>query len=160
MAISHSLDQTFKISVTLKGLDGLLESIGGALLLLVKPDTINHLAQTLTQHELSRNPNDFFATHLLHSTSHFTQGSTLFAAIYLLSHGLAKIVVVVAVLLQKLWAYPGMIVLLGAFIIYQLYRLYLRLSFGFIFLTIFDLFVVYLTWREWQAHKQKNNTEN
>ena len=152
--ISRTLDETFKISVSLKGLDGLLEAIGGTLLLIVKPDTINKFARVLTQYELSRDPHDFIANHLLHSASQLTTGTTLFAALYLLSHGLAKIILVIAVLRQQLWAYPGMIVLIGAFIVYQVYRLTIHLSLGLILLTLFDMFVIWLTWREWQAKHQ------
>ena len=46
-----------------------------------------------------------------------------------------------------------MIVLLGAFIAYQLYRLSFDLTIGLSLLTIFDAFVVWLTWREWQAQR-------
>jgi uncharacterized membrane protein len=35
--ISSSLDRTFRITVTLKGLDGALEVIGGLVLLFVRP---------------------------------------------------------------------------------------------------------------------------
>jgi uncharacterized membrane protein len=150
----RALDDTFKISVTLKGLDGALEIVGGVILILVSPRSIDHIARTLTQHELSQDPHDFIARHLLHSAGTLTHGSTLFAALYLLSHGIAKVVLVVAVLRQQLWAYPGMIVLLGAFIAYQLYRLYYRLTVGLTLLTIFDAFVVWLTWREYQAHRR------
>src|ERR1700737_1494303 len=128
--ISPPRDWTFRISVAIKGLDGALELIGGIVLLFVTPTTIDRLVRTIIQHELSQDPKDLIARHLLHSTSHLTHGRALFAAIYLLSHGLAKVVLVVAVLRDQLWAYPGMIVLLAAFIAYQLYRLAIRLSVG------------------------------
>lgn len=154
--ISRSLDRTFRISVTLKGLDGALETIGGLVLLFVRPATINHLARTLTQHELSQDPRDFISRHLVRSAGHLTHGTTVFAAVYLLSHGLAKVVLVVAVLREQLWAYPGMIALLGAFIAYQLYRLtVVRLTLGLSLLTVFDAFVVWLTWREYQAKRSR-----
>ena len=150
--ISRSLDRTFRISVTLKGLDGALETIGGLVLLFVRPATIDHLARALTQHELSQDPHDVIARHLLRSTGHLTHGTTLFAAIYLLSHGIAKVVLVVAVLREQLWAYPGMMALLLAFIAYQLYRiLAVHLTVGLSLLTAFDAFVVWLTWREYNA---------
>lgn len=155
-SVSPALDRTFRISVTLKGLDGALETIGGLVLLFVRPSTLDHLARMLTQHELSQDPHDFVARHLLRSSGRLTSGTTLFAAIYLLSHGLSKVVLVVAVLRERLWAYPGMIALLGAFIVYQLYRLLVvRLTVGLSLLTIFDAFVVWLTWREYQAKRDR-----
>src|SRR5947209_9310790 len=155
MALPRSLDDTFKISVTLKGIDGALEIIGGTILLFVRPHTIQQWARTLTQHELSQDPHDFIARHILHSAGQLTHGSTAFAAIYLLSHGIAKLLLVVAVLRAELWAYPALIALLGAFIAYQLYRLYYHLTIGLTLLTIFDAFVVWLTWREYQAKRNR-----
>jgi uncharacterized membrane protein len=153
MALPRSLDDTFKISITLKGLDGALEIVGGLVLLLVRPRTINDLVRTLTQHELSQDPHDFIARHLLHSADALTHGSRLFAAIYLLSHGIAKVVLVIALLREQLWAYPGMIVLLLGFIAYQIYRLSYRLTIALTLLTLFDTFVIWLTWREYQTHR-------
>lgn len=153
-SVSPSLDRTFKISVALKGLDGALEMIGGLVLLFVEPETLNRLARSVTQHELSRDPHDFVARHILHTAGHLTHGKTLFAAVYLLSHGASKVVLVIAVLRGRLWAYPGIIVLLLAFIAYQGYELaFVHLGVGLSLLTAFDVFVVWLTWREYRARR-------
>jgi len=158
MAVSKRLDRAFKISVTLKAIDGALEIIGGLLLLVLSPSEINALARTLTQHELSQDPHDFIARHLLQATSGLTHGTTVYAGIYLLSHGLAKVVVIIAVLRDQLWAYPAMIALLGAFIAYQLYRIALDPTIGLTLLTVFDAFVVWLTWREYQAKRPNDRS--
>jgi uncharacterized membrane protein len=157
MAVSRSLDRTFKISVGLKGLDGALETVGGLLLLFVQPATLQHWARTFTEHELSRDPHDFFARHLLHSTGQLTHGKALYASIYLLSHGLSKVVLVVAVLRGQLWAYPGIMILLLAFIVYQLYEISIHFTVGLTLLTIFDAFVVWLTWREYQSRRGRTD---
>ena len=68
------LDRTFEIGILLKGLDGVLELIGGALLLAVSPTTINRIIGALTQHELSEDPHDVIAVHLLR-LSHGLTGS-------------------------------------------------------------------------------------
>ena len=60
---------------------------------------------------------------------------------------------VAAVLRGQLRAYPAMIVLLVAFIAYQLYRLSVDVTAGLALLTLFDTFVVWLTWREYQAKR-------
>jgi uncharacterized membrane protein len=153
MAVSRRLDNTFKVSIIIKGVDGLLEIVGGIVLLFVTPATIDRVARTLTQHELNQDPHDFIATHLLNSTGSLTHRATLFASIYLLSHGIAKVVLVVALLRDRLWAYPATLALLGAFIVYQLYRLSLRFNVGLTLLTIFDAFVVWLTWREYRGKR-------
>ena len=144
--------RTFEVGLVLKGLDGVLEVIGGVLLLVLSPQAIAHLARVLTAHELSEDPHDVIARSLLHTTGHLTTSTTLFGAIYLLSHGVAKVVLVAFVLRDKLWAYPWLIALLVAFIGYQLYRITaVHFSVGLTALTIFDIVLVYLTWREYQA---------
>jgi uncharacterized membrane protein len=141
-----------------KGLDGVAELLGGLLLLFTTPDQLRQLAASLTRRELSENPHDFIATHLLHTTSGVTGRALLFAAIYLLVHGTAKVVLVVALLLNKLWAYPWMITVLLIFITYQLYRLAVSPSAGLIALTIFDVLVLALTWREYRRQRRTRSS--
>ena len=144
------LDRIFEIGIILKGLDGVLEAIGGLLLLAVTPATIDRLVARLTQHELSEDPNDFIASHLLRYAHGLTGSAVTFAAVYLLVHGIVKIVLVAALLRNQAWAYPWMIGFLLVFIAYQVYRLALSPTFGLTALTIFDALIVWLTWREWR----------
>jgi uncharacterized membrane protein len=144
------LDRTFQISIIAKGLDGLVELIGGILLLAVTPATINQILARITQHELSEDPHDFIATRLLHLGAGLTGSAVHFAAAYLLLHGLVKVVLVVVLLRNRLWAYPWLIAFLLIFIGYQLYRIALTPTAWLVALTIFDAFVAWLTWREWR----------
>ncbi len=144
------LDRTFQIGIILKGLDGVLEVVGGLLLLVVSPATIDRVVASLTQHELSQDPHDLLATHLMKTAHGLTGSAVLFGAVYLLSHGAVKIILVVALLNNELWAYPWLIVFLGAFIVYQVYRLSFKPSVGLAALTLFDAFVAWLTYREYR----------
>jgi uncharacterized membrane protein len=139
--------------MVLKGLDGALELAGGLVLLFVSPSSINHFVRWLVEDELTQNPHDLIARHLLHSASQLTRSMTLYGAIYLLIHGLTKVVLVVLVLRGKLWAYPWFVGLLLVFVCYQVYRLIYRPSIGLVVLTAFDLFVAWLTWREYRAKR-------
>ena len=85
-----SFDKVFEISILLKAIDGLLELIGGLLLLFISPAGIMHLVNELTQHELSVDPHDFIANHLLHTAQSLTGGTLIYGSIYLIAHGLAK----------------------------------------------------------------------
>ena len=115
----------------LKAADGVVEVVGGALLLIVSPSTIERIARRLTAHELSEDPHDRIAQFILHTTNHLSSGATLLASVYLLSHGASKVVLVAFVLRDRLWAYPWLIGLLGVFIAYQLYVLiFVRFSWG------------------------------
>lgn len=153
MAVSARLDRVFRISLILKALDGALEILGGLLFLVLSPTQISSVVRRLTQHELSQDPHDFVARHLLRATSGLTHGTTLYAGIYLLGHGLAKVIVIIAVLRDQLWAYPAMIALLGAFIAYQLYRIAFDPTVGLALLAVFDVFVVWLTAREYRSKR-------
>jgi uncharacterized membrane protein len=148
-----SLDRLFEIGIILKGLDGIFETIGGLLLLAVSPVTINHLTAWLTQHELSEDPHDFIANHLLRYAHGLTGSAVTFAAVYLLLHGVTKVVLVIALLRNQIWAYPWMIAFLLIFIGYQLYRIALSPTLGLSVLTAFDAFIVWLTWREWRKQR-------
>ena len=147
------LDVAFRVSISLKGIDGVLEIAGGVVLLFVAPATLQRWARTLTAHELAQDPHDFVARHVLHSASTLSRSTTLFGAVYLLTHGIAKVVLVVALLREQLWAYPWTIALLGAFIVYQLYRLTYRISTLLVLLTVFDVFVLGLTVLEYRRRR-------
>ena len=144
-----ALDRTFNIALILKGLDGLLELVGGVLLIVVSPATFNRLAKMLTQHELSEDPHDFIAHRLLRLTANLHNTQT-FGAVYLVTHGLVKLVIVVGLLRRQHWAYYVAFVFLGGFVIYQVYRLTYALSAGLALLTVFDIFIIWLTWREYR----------
>ncbi|MEO8222367.1 MAG: DUF2127 domain-containing protein [Specibacter sp.] len=154
------LDKVFKISLVLKGWDGALELVGGILLLVVSPTQLGSVVQFLTQHELSEDPHDVVATTLVHLAGTLTVSATLFGAIYLLLHGLVKIVLVWAVLRDKLWAYPWMIAFLLVFIAYQGYELLIAFTWGMVLLTAFDIFIVWLTWHEYRAHRARTDNDD
>lgn len=149
------LDRTFFISLILKGLDGVLELVGGVALLLVTPAQIAAAVRALTRHELSEDPHDLIANWLITYSNTLDVSATLFGAIYLLLHGIVKVFLVVAVLRDRLWAYPWLIGFLVLFIGYQGYELILHFSWGLLLLTAFDIFIVMLTAREYRLHKRR-----
>src|SRR5579884_2241427 len=113
------LDRAFEISLLLKGLDGLVETLSGILFLFVKPPWVLDVAHGIAGYQ----PHNFIGQHILEAARHFSKGTAVFAALYLLSHGIVKIVLVLAILREHLWAYPGLIVVTGAFMLYQLYEI-------------------------------------
>lgn len=152
-----ALDKTFRISLVIKGADGVLELLGGVLLLLVAPSQISSVLRLLTLHELGEDPTDFLATSLVRLADSLTVSASLFAAVYLLLHGLVKVVLVWAVLRNNMWAYPWMIAFLLVFVAYQLYQISLSFSIWLVALTAFDLFIAWLTWHEYRLHRVRGN---
>jgi uncharacterized membrane protein len=140
----------FDISVVAKGIDGVLELIGGVLLLLISPTQLYHIARILTQHELSQDPHDVIANYLLHSSEKLSAGAKTFGALYLLWHGLVKVGLVTALLLKRRWAYPVAIVAFLLFLLYQLYRYSHTHAPELLVLSVLDVVVIVLTWFEYQ----------
>ncbi len=149
----------FDVGVILKGIDGILETIGGVLLYFVSRDFIGKIVLILTQHELIEDPKDFFANLITHSFSNFDQYSKIFGSIYLFSHGIIKIILVAGLLKNKLWAYPSAIIVFSLFVFYQMYRLSYSFSIALLALTIFDIIIIGLTWHEYgYILKNKNRS--
>ena len=146
----NRITELFRISVLLKGANALLEIVGGIFAILIPPSVVTALASYLTQGELRENPHDFAASHLLQLAQHFSVGTKLFVGLYLLSHGIVKFALVVSLLKNQLWAYPMSLVVFGLFVFYQVYLFALNHSLLLVGLTIFDLIVMWLIWREYK----------
>ena len=151
------LDKFFEAGILLKAFDGLLEIAGGILLFFIKPEYLNHLATIITQAELSEDRRDVIANAIMHYMGHLGRGSLIFAALYLLSHGIVKVVLVAEILRNHLWAYLGLIAVTAGFMIYQIYRFAISYSITMLLLTLFDAVVVYLTVIEYNKRRHRAN---
>src|SRR5712664_4878052 len=147
---ARRIHQVFQLSVLLKGAHAAIECVGGIALALVSTSTIADLVNALTQEELIEDPKDFIATYLLTMARQFSVGMKHFYAFYLLSHGAVKLLLVIGLLRNKLWSYPASLMVLGLFIVYQLYRFSYTHGIGLIVLTVFDIFVIGLIWHEYR----------
>lgn len=141
--------RVFQASLWLKGLHSLTEVVGGLALAFLSHDVIVRIASAMTRAELMEDPRDLVANTLRHATEGFTTDAQSFAAWYLFSHGLIKLVLVVAVLTNRIWAYPTFIVTMIGFILYQVYRMTFDVSFVLVAITVLDLIVLFLAWHEY-----------
>ncbi|HSX06562.1 MAG TPA: DUF2127 domain-containing protein [Candidatus Saccharimonadia bacterium] len=144
------LDKFYEIGILIKGIDGVLELIGGVLLLALSSGAIIRITHHLVDAELAENPHSFLGTHVLHAGMQLAHGHNLFAALFLLIHGAVKVGLVACLLLNKPWAYPVGIIVLGLLLLYQLYQLVVATSFGMAALSALDALIIWLIWREWQ----------
>lgn len=148
------IHEVFVISILLKGVAALSETILG-FLLLYSNDVLD-LIIALVQDELIDDPNDFFASHLQPLLAHTASPETLrFGALYLLSHGIVKLVLVGGLLRDKLWAYPASLAVFTLFIAYQLVRYVHTYSVWLLALTVFDLVVMWLIWHEYRLLQKR-----
>jgi uncharacterized membrane protein len=150
---SGLLHETFDAAILIKGIDGILEVIGGFLLLLVTPAGLMKVVALLTQHELAEDPNDLIAHAILNASRNFSISSRYFGAFYLVSHGVIKLFLIAMLWRRKLWSYPLAIVFLFLFIVYQVVRYTRTHSLWLIGLSVFDLAVILLTWLEYERLK-------
>lgn len=141
----------FRGGILLKGLDGAIEIVGGLALWILNPGHVIDLVHRITEHEISQTHNDFVIRHLRHAASSVSLSGEHFMAVYLFLHGVVKLVVVLALLRDKLWAYPLAIVVFGAFVIYQVYRFSDTHSIGLLVLASIDLAVTILIALEYRA---------
>ena len=144
------IHRLFVLSVGLKGFYALVEIASGLALYFLAHAAIVGFVNRFTTDELVKDPHDWVATHLLEFAQGFSLETQHFYAIYLVSHGVLKLAVVVGLLREKLWAYPASFVVFSAFIAYQLYRYSYTQDLGLIFLSVLDAFVIALAWHEYQ----------
>lgn len=144
---SDRLDQTFEITIIIKLFIGLFEIIAGLAILFISPVSVDRLNST------HRGIYGFIINYSLSAAHGLRTIGIWFAAFYLLSHGLAKIILGVAVMRNKLWVYPVMMCYLVGFIIYQLYRMTFAPSIALGLLTVFDVFITWLAYRKY--HKER-----
>ncbi len=143
-------DKVFEGGIILKGISGALEFLGGLLLFFVSPAAMHSFIAFLTQRELVEDPHDKIANLLLHSTQHIGSGSRTFLIIYLWIHAVIKLIAVIGILKNQLWAYPFSLVTLGLLMLYQVYIIVLvHATIGMILLTVFDVLILGLIWREY-----------
>jgi uncharacterized membrane protein len=147
----HSL---FRVGVVLKGIDAALETAGGLILLIVPPDKIGQFIASITQYQLIQNPNNLFAK-AAEKSIEVTTESHLWVALFLLSHGSVKLLIVVGMILKKLWAYRVGLVAFSGLVIYQICHYLKTHSSGLLILTGLDLVFIFLAWREYRQLKQK-----
>lgn len=137
----------------IKGIDGLLEIIGGFILLFLNPVRLNKLILFLTQHELSEDPKDMISNALVTIGHSFSISTQHFGVFYLMSHGVVKCILVLFLWRKKLLAYPLTIFSLVLFIAYQIYRYTISQSVFLIVLTVFDIIMIVLTFLEYKKIK-------
>ena len=82
------LHDSFRVGITLKGLDGVLEVIASAALYMLSRAKMTELVRGLVEHMVARMPNGYLAAHLIAASQKLNNDSREFAVFYLLTHGL------------------------------------------------------------------------
>lgn len=149
-------DKVFEYGILIKGIDGVIEALTAIALIFLSPHRLQGLVVLATHRELAHDPNDFISNFLIHVSHDFTNSARLFFIIYLAIHAAIKIVSVVGLLRNKMWAYPFSLISLGALTLYQVYDIIFGTgSIVVIALTVVDIAILALIWREFQKVKKE-----
>lgn len=149
----RTVHRIFTISVFFKGLDAILEIVSGTLLLFA--GNFADIVSSLVREELIESPSNVLATRIQDLLPYLTGRIQLFGSLYLLSHGIVKIFLVLGLLRRKYWAYPAAMAVLLVFIVYQLLQWMYDRSPMLIALSVLDAFIILLTWREYRLIKDE-----
>ncbi len=140
-------------SVVLKGLLSLAEVVASVIVFAVPTAFLTDSATTLIHSGLLGSEHSFLATQLLKVVQEFTRGTQIFVALYLFTRGTIKLVLITALLKNKLWAYPWSLGVLGALVLFQVYQIATTHSLIVVSITLFDLVVMYFIWQEYKLVK-------
>ena len=146
-------DLVFLVGFAFKAIDGFVELVVGIPVLFLRPAQVEAAARLVTAGELQEDPDDLIAHLIRNGVATLSADATLFAALYLMVHGLVKLGIVAAIFRGSRRLYPWAIAALGGFVIWQGYELILHPEVGLALLTLFDLVIVALTAREWRHHR-------
>ncbi len=153
LAEERRIYQLFIISLALKVGGAVLEIVSAVLIAVVDAKVLSGTVVRLAGEFLLAHPDDRIAEYFQHAAEHFSVDVKTFAVLYLASHGLIKLFLLIGLLRNVSWAYPASIVAFSAFIVYQLYRYTHTHAVMLIVLTVFDLIVVGLVWHEWRLRR-------
>ena len=148
--------KVFEWALALKGFNGAWETISGILFLFVSKNYFRHMFLFLTRWELLEDPHDKLATFLSSSMTLFSNAK-VFAGVYILTHGILNIFLVIQLARNRHWAYLVTIGVSVLFLIYQVFRIINRHSYGLIIISVVDIFFMWLTWREYKFQMSKQS---
>lgn len=148
MSLMH---RTFRVSLFTKMAFGLAEIILGVVVLYVKPDDLAGIL--LWQQNLSNGHSRLF--HLTGFMATALVTGKLVTAVYLLSHGFPKLLLGLALLRRKIWAYPIAIIILCGFILFQIFLVGYEHSIFMLGLSVIDAFIVLTVLKEFRDHKRQ-----
>lgn len=140
----------FRATVILKGLFALGEVLVGFLLMFMSYKAIYGAIAALAGDELTDHPLDPLWRYAAHGLRGFTATPPSVWSFIFLSHGAIKLVLVAALLKEKMWAYPLGIAVFGCFIVYQAWQMAYTPSMGLLFITLVDVVVVGLIIHEYR----------
>jgi len=156
-SVGRTTDDLFKFGLVVKGVDSIFEVIGG--IMLTMPTKIARYLAVLSQHELYRH-HEVLSGRIDKLADTITVHAHIGAAIYLMVHGLSKLILILAIMKGKRWGYVGLIVVLSIFTGIEMWQGVFKHEWVTGVLGIFDLVVVLLILKEYRAKFGQTNADS
>ncbi|MBB3712582.1 putative membrane protein [Limimaricola variabilis] len=149
------IHRLFEASLLFKGLFAGFETLAGLTLLVTPGAAILGLLDRVTAPELAQDPRDLLARTLLDASQKLSIETQHFYALYLLTHGGVKLVMVLLLARGMHWAYPVAMGVLALFIAYQIHLFVLAPSATLVALSLFDVAMIWLVHAEWRGARAR-----
>ncbi len=146
----------FEASLVFKGTLAALEALAGLGLLLAPNERILSFVDWLTRAQIAHDRTEPMTTWAADIAQNLSIQSQHFYAVYLLGHGVLKLVMVGMLARRTVWAYPIAICILVGFVIYQMHHWWVDGSSVLVVLSALDLFMAGLVLREWRMLRRTN----
>lgn len=153
---SKWFETAYKVGIAIKGIDGLVEFLAGILLLV--PNLLHRLLTSVANRASQHNGYfyEFIAHYIARLDSDLSKSGLSFLIVFLIGHGLVKLILVYCLLKRIVAAYPYALAVLVLFLVYQIYALIRDpLSIGMWLFTILDVIIIWLVYGEWKDLKEK-----
>jgi uncharacterized membrane protein len=155
---ARSLELAYRIGLAVKAFDGVVELLAG-LILWLTPSMLHTLLTPLAQTDADdRALHVQVARWVGRLDGQLAAGPNQIVILFLLLHGVVKIVLVYCLLKEYQWVYPWALALLALFAAYQGYVFVLTPSLGLAILLVLDIAIIALVWREWRVLRTKTAT--
>ncbi|VVB79384.1 Uncharacterised protein [uncultured archaeon] len=142
--VDREIFETFRVLTFFKFLFALSEFIAGIVIFAIGRNNLVNFVISVAQRELLEDGNGSIAGYIVNLAQNFSIKAEIFIALYLIIHGIVKIILLYGVWNRKKIAYPVSILVFSLFLIYQI-RLYLtNFSSWLLVLSVIDLAYVAL----------------
>jgi len=138
-----------------KGVDGLVETVAGAFVGIAGTQGLYAFIIRITAPELDYHPGSHVIQLIRRGASGLAHSSHRFVVVWLLVHGILKLVLAVELLRGKSWIFPFACAILAGFVAYMTYRLAHHWSSWMFAFALFDVMTLALVANEWRAHRAR-----
>lgn len=141
-----------RLGMAIKGIDALIEVVVG--FLLFTPMKLGDLVDRFCRAEMF----DHFKAEraagvLQHHAANAIHHSTTGTALYLVIHGIVKIVFITGAFWQKAWGYIGLTTILLIFVVIEIFQLIVKGGVFMLSMAVFDGFLAFLVWHEYRKQR-------